>query len=150
MKKTARYDRLKKQTEDLIKKCNDPIARMATISAILHHKIPYFFWTGFYLLKDGRLIVGPYQGPLACMELKKNTGVCWAAIQQQKTIIVPNVHDFPGHIACDSRSKSEIVIPVYNKSGNLMGVLDADSKDLASFDENDRVGLEAIVEQVYL
>jgi len=122
---------------------------MATVIAVLHHKMDYFFWTGFYLLKHGELIVGPYQGPVACMVLEKDTGVCWAGINQQQTIIVFNVHDFPGHIACDSRSKSEIVVPLKDKDGNIIGVLDVDSKELNSFDNVDKDGLEKILDLIH-
>jgi GAF domain-containing protein len=109
----------------------------------------YFFWTGFYLLQDGRLQVAAYQGPLACIDLAKDNGVCWAGINQNKTIIVPDVEAFPGHIACDSRSKSEIVVPVKNQDGALMGVLDVDSEAYNSFDETDAAWLERIVQLVY-
>jgi GAF domain-containing protein len=105
-----------------------------------------FFWTGFYLLRDGELIVGPYQGPVACILLKKNTGVCWAGINEAKTIVVPNVHEFPGHIACDSRSQSEIVVPLKDRAGNIIGVLDVDSKELAAFDELDALWIGRILE----
>lgn len=144
-KKEKRYERLFGQTVDLLKEREYPVARMATIAAVLHHKMENFFWTGFYLLEDGELIVGPYQGPVACILLKKDTGVCWAGVNQAKTIVVPDVHDFPGHIACDSRSRSEIVVPVKNSGGEIIAVLDVDSKDLASFDEIDAKWLEKIV-----
>jgi GAF domain-containing protein len=121
---------------------------MATINAVLHHKLSGFFWTGFYLLNEGDLLVGPYQGPVACLKLKKNTGVCWEAINQKDTIIVKNVDEFPGHIACDSRSKSEIAQPVYNKN-EVVGVLDIDSDKLGNFDETDGLHLSKIVGLVY-
>jgi GAF domain-containing protein len=105
----------------------------------------YFFWTGFYLLDKGELMVGPYQGPVACQLLAKDTGVCWAAINQEESIIVPDVHKFPGHIACDSRSNSEIVVPVLGTEDQIIGVLDVDSKDFDSFDEIDKLWLEKIV-----
>jgi len=145
-KKQARYNRLFKQLQELLTTTEDLTARMSTISAVLYHKIDYFFWTGFYILREGELIVGPYQGPLACQVLKKGTGVCWVSINQKKSIIVEDVEKFPGHIACDSRSKSEIVIPIYNKEGSIYGVMDVDSKDLYSFDDTDRYGLEKILE----
>jgi GAF domain-containing protein len=126
----------------------DPDARMATIVAILHHKMDYFFWTGFYLLREGELTVRTYQGPLACQVLEPHKGVCWAAIDQQKTIIVPDVHLFPGHIACDSRSQSEIVVPVI-KDNRVTGVLDVDSKEKASFDETDGRWLNQIIRLIY-
>lgn len=122
---------------------------MATINAVLYHKMQDFFWIGFYLLQDGKLQVGPYQGSLACINLAKDTGVCWAAINSQKTMLVADVEAFPGHIACDSRSKSEVVVPLKNKSGEIIGVLDVDSKDLNSFDETDALWLEKIVALVY-
>ncbi len=149
-KKSGRYERIYQQLAELMHKSSDASARMCSIAAVLHHKMPEFFWTGFYLLTpDGRLVVRCYQGPVACMELKKDTGVCWASINQQKTIIVPDVEKFPGHIACDSRSKSEIVVPIKNAQGQIIGVLDIDSDKLNTFDETDAVGLEKIVRLIY-
>lgn len=144
-RKINRYKRLLTQIEDLLKKCNDGTARMATISAVLHHKIEYFFWCGFYRLVDGELIVGPYQGPVACQVLSKNKGVCWACVNEKKTVVVPDVHKFPGHIACDSRSKSEIVVPYKDSNGKVIGVLDIDSSEFNSFDETDAEYLEKII-----
>lgn len=144
-KKKNRYNRLYKQIKDQIENSEDLVANMATITAILHHKMDYFFWTGFYRLIDDELIVGPYQGPVACILLKKNSGVCWAGINREQTIVVKDVHQFPGHIACDARSNSEIVVPVRNKQGVITGVLDVDSKELNSFDEEDANGLEKII-----
>ena len=118
---------------------------MSTVAALLHHKLADFFWTGFYLLENGDLIVGPYQGPLACQILEKDKGVCWAGIREKKTIVVPNVHEFLNHIACDKRSKSEIVIPLLDKENNPLGVLDVDSQKLNAFSEIDRHWLEKIV-----
>lgn len=149
VKKKNRYQRIYKQLKDLLEPHDNPIAAMATIIAVLHHKFDYFFWTGFYLLKDGGLIVGPYQGPVACIKLNKNTGVCWAGINQKESIIVPNVHDFPGHITCDSRSNSEIVVPLKDNAGKIVGILDVDSKELNSFDEADKNGLEHILTLIY-
>ncbi len=148
-KKEGRYSRVYKQLEELMEKCTVPHARMATICSVLHNKMDYFFWTGFYILADGELTVHNYQGPVACQVLKKNVGVCWAGINQEETIVIPDVHDFPGHIACDSRSNSEVVVPLKNKSGDVIGVLDVDSKDLNSFDEVDGFWLEKIVSLVY-
>lgn len=122
---------------------------MATIVAVLHHKMDYFFWTGFYLLQDGKLQVGPYQGSLACINLAKDTGVCWAGVNSRQTVLVDDVHAFPGHIACDSRSQSEIVVPVFDQSDRIVGVLDVDSSALASFDETDKIWLEKIVSLVH-
>ena len=144
-KKNKKYERLYNQIKELLPKGNTTISAMSTITAILYHKIDYFFWCGFYMLEDGKLNVGPYQGPVACQELEKDKGVCWAGINQAETIVVPDVEAFPGHIACDSRSKSEIVIPLFDQNGNVFGVLDVDSKDLGSFDETDAKWLEKIV-----
>lgn len=148
-KKTKRYERLHKQIKDLLdKSSNNPFSDMATICAVLHHKMDYFFWTGFYLLQEDKLQVASYQGSLACIDLKKNTGVCWEGINSKQTVVVGNVHEFPGHIACDSRSASEIVVPVFNQKNEVAGVLDVDSKDLNSFDEVDAKWLEKIVKLV--
>ncbi len=144
-KKAARYGRIYDQLAILLKKSNNALACKATIIAVLHHKMESFFWTGFYMLVDGELTVEMYQGPVACQVLAKNKGVCWAAINQGKTLVIENVEEFPGHIACDSRSKSEIVVPLRDISGKIIGVLDVDSKDLASFDEVDAEGLEKIL-----
>lgn len=121
---------------------------MATIAAVLHHKMEYFFWTGFYLLQDGKLQVGPYQGSLACINLAINTGVCWSAINQKNIVVVDDVREFPGHIACDSRSLSEIVVPLKNSNNEIIGVLDVDSTTSGSFDEVDAHWLEKIVNLV--
>ena len=148
-KKQERYRRLKSQITELFTKCEDMEARMATVIAVLHHKMDYFFWTGFYFLQGNRLIVKMYQGPVACMELKKNTGVCWAGINQQKTIIVSDVHDFEGHIACDSRSQSELVVPFFDNKGILLGVLDIDSSQKNAFDQTDAENLEEILQLIF-
>ncbi len=144
-KKKGRYDRIYKQLRELLSKTKSPVSRMATTAAVLHHKMDGFFWTGFYILQEGKLLVGPYQGPLACQELEKDTGVCWAGINAKKTVIVPDVEKFPGHIACDSRSRSEIVIPLFNEHEQVIGVLDVDSRNLDNFDQTDAEGLERIV-----
>ncbi len=149
-KKEGRYSRLYKQLEELVKKSDNASARMATIIAVLHHKMDYFFWTGFYLLDDGKMTVNMYQGPVACQILEKDKGVCWAAFNQQKSIVVEDVHAFPGHIACDSRSSSEIVVPLKNADGQVIGVLDVDSKDKASFSDVDAVWLEKILELIWV
>lgn len=149
-KKYKKYERLYRQITDLIQKSsNNAVSNMATIIAVLHHKMGTFFWTGFYFLIDGKLQVGPYQGSLACIDLTKDIGVCWAAINQAKTLIVPDVHAFPGHIACDSRSASEIVVPLFNEKDELCGVMDVDSRELNSFDETDAFWLEKISRLVY-
>ncbi len=144
-KKRSRYQRIYLQLKELLEPHDNFVASLATVVAILHHKFDYYFWTGFYLLHDGELIVGPYQGPVACIKLQKDTGVCWAGINRKETIVVADVHNFPGHIACDSRSNSEIVVPIKNKKNKIIGVLDVDSKEFGSFDEVDREGLENIL-----
>ena len=143
-RKEGRYQRIVQQLEELLPKTDFLYARMATVNALLYHKMDNFFWVGFYLLVNDKLTVGSYQGPLACQVLKKNSGVCWAAINEGKTIIVPDVHQFHGHIACDSRSKSEIVIPFKNANNEIIGCLDVDSEKLATFDETDALYLEKI------
>ena len=142
---SARYERIFDQLAELFAENNDPVARMATISALLHHKMPHFFWTGFYRLVDGKLVVGPYQGPLACAVLDGPEGVCWACVNRGESIIVPDVHAFEGHVACDARSQSEIVVPVRDKAGKIVAVLDVDSDQPDSFSTVDQVGLEKIV-----
>jgi len=149
LKKEKRYERLYKQLSDLLEKHTNAVSKMSTIVAVLHHKMEYFFWTGFYLLHDGELLIGPYQGPVACIKLEKDKGVCWAGANNQETIIVPDVHQFPGHIACDSRSNSEIVLPLYNNDGVIVGVLDVDSKEINSFDEVDGLWLDKIINLIY-
>jgi GAF domain-containing protein len=147
-RKRERYERIIAQLEGLLLKCEDEQARMATVAALLHHKMDNFFLTGFYGLKQGRLIVKLYQGPLACMELKKDTGVCWAAVNSGKTVIVPDVDQFPGHIACDSRARSEICVPFRNREGAITAVLDIDSDKPANFDQIDGEELEKILELI--
>jgi GAF domain-containing protein len=147
--KEGRYSRIYEQLVPLVRKTNVPLARMATIVAVLHHKMNYYFWTGFYLLNEGELVVGPYQGSLACQVLAKHKGVCWAAIDRQEAVIVPDVHAFEDHIACDSRSNSEITIPLRDKNEEIIGVFDIDSKDFNSFDETDAHWLIKITDLVY-
>lgn len=146
--KQKRYDRIITQLQDLLQATDDPIARMATVSSLLYHKMRNYFWFGFYRLIDGELLVGPYQGSIACQKLQKDTGVCWACLNQQKSIIVPDVEKFPGHIACDARSKSEIVIPVRDPEGKVIAILDADSEKLNTYDQIDEINLRRISEMI--
>ncbi|MDP8221672.1 MAG: GAF domain-containing protein [Candidatus Stygibacter frigidus] len=148
-KKADRYLRIYGQLHKLVNKTSDPTARMATIAAVLHHKFDYYFWTGFYHLLDDALTVVCYQGAVACLVLAAHTGVCWTALDEKKTVIVDDVNAFEGHIACDSRSASEIVVPVYNNEGQILSVLDVDSKELATFDEIDAEWLEKIVALIH-
>lgn len=145
---SKRYERIHGQLKELFLKTENKISRMASTASLLHHKMPHFFWTGFYILIEGKLIVGPYQGTLACLVLEKNKGVCWAGVNRKKTIVVPDVHEFPGHIACDSRSNSEIVVPLFDESKKVWAVLDVDSRKFNAFSEIDREWLEKIVELI--
>lgn len=148
-KKEGRYGRIQVQLEELLKKTGDPLARMASVCAVLHHKMEYYFWTGFYLNKEDKLIVGPYQGPVACQELEKDKGVCWAAYHGKAPLVVPDVHAYPGHIACDSRSNSEITLPVFDREGNIKAIFDVDSDRLDAFNEVDQAALEKILNLIY-
>jgi len=144
-----RYDRVAEQLAELFAKVADPQARMASAVALLQHKMPHFFWTGFYRLVDGDLIVGPYQGPIACMLLERHKGVCWAGVDRGEAVLVPDVHAFPGHIACDSRSQSEVVVPVRDAAGAIVGVLDVDSEKPDAFSQADVDGLTKIAAMIY-
>lgn len=124
---------------------DDDIAGMATLSSLLHHSFGYL-WTGFYrIVAPGRLLIGPYQGTLGCLHIELGRGVCGRAAAEQKTVIVPDVDRFPGHIVCDARAKSEIVVPVFDAKQSLVAVLDIDSERRAAFDDLDANGLERIV-----
>jgi L-methionine (R)-S-oxide reductase len=140
------YDELAGQIEAVLEGIDDTVAAMATISALLHHGFGHL-WTGFYrVVEPGRLLrVGPYQGTLGCMEIEFGRGVCGTAAAEGKTVIIEDVNAFPGHITCDARSRSEIVVPVFDAAGELIAVLDIDSDQPAAFGEADRDGLERIV-----
>ena len=141
-----RYRRIADQLGELIAKTDDRVAHRATAAALLHHKIPGVSWTGFYLLKHGELVVDAYQGPVACLVLEEHVGVCWAAIDQDTTQIVADVHAFPGHIPCDDRSRSEVVVPIHDAEGRPIGVLDIDSHRESHFDKVDGEGCRFVVE----
>jgi len=142
----AAYAELRDQVNAVLEGIDDPIAGMATISALLHGALG-FLWTGFYRVAvPGKLLrIGPYQGSLGCLEITFGKGVCGTAAAESRTVIVDDVDKFPGHIACDARSKSEIVVPVFGRSGELIALLDVDSEDLAAFGDEDRSGLEEMV-----
>lgn len=123
----------------------DDIALMATINSVLANRFPHYFWTGFYRVCGDRLVVGPYIGTVGCLQIEFGRGVCGTAAERRETVLVPDVHQFPGHIACDAKSQSEIVVPVFAPDGELIAVFDVDSDQLDAFDEDDRVGLERIV-----
>lgn len=147
--KKQRYQRVAVQLNELFAKPGDPLTRMATAAALLYHKMGHFFWFGFYRRQDGQLLVGPYQGAVACQMLPKDTGVCWACVNRNETIIVPDVHKFAGHIACDARSKSEIVVPVRNPRGEVVAVLDADSDKLDTYDAIDAEHLQIVADMIF-
>jgi len=144
--KTEQYQSLTPQIEALVTGEPDLIANLANICAALKEQFKWF-WVGFYLVKDNELVLGPFQGPVACTRIAFGKGVCGTAWQQKKTLVVPDVEAFPGHIACSSLSRSEIVVPVFN-SGDVAAVLDVDSGELDKFDEIDAKYLEAIVKLV--
>lgn len=148
-KKEKRYQRIRDQLLPLLRKCSDPQARMASIAALLYHKMEDYFWCGFYRVCGDELLVGPYQGPLACMSLPRGRGVCWAAVERGGGLVVDDVHAFPGHIACDPRSRSEIVVPVKDSRGETVAVLDVDSRKTAAFDAVDQKCLEEICAMVF-
>lgn len=135
------------QIAELLPACADSICAMSSVSAILHSNFPLFYWTGFYrVVAPELLVVGPYQGTPACLEIPFSRGVCGHCASTGKTVIVEDVHQFPGHIACDSRSQSEIVVPVFSADGRLQAVLDIDSTEKSAFDAIDRQYLEKICE----
>ena len=138
------YDQLASQLSSLLAGERNLIANAANFSALIFHSLPDLNWAGFYFAQDGELVLGPFQGQPACVRIKIGQGVCGAGAAKCETMIVPNVHEFPGHITCDSTSNSEIVIPLM-KGGRLIGVLDLDSPSLSRFDEEDAAGLERLV-----
>jgi len=146
--KRERYREVAREIAAVIDGEPNIVARMATVSNLLHHAFDHYFWTGFYVVdpeKPEELVVGPYQGTLGCLRIPFGKGVCGAAAARRKTVIVPDVHEFPGHIACDSRSESEIVVPVFDAAGRLIAVFDVDSDSKAMFDDTDAAGIEAIL-----
>src|ERR1051325_7751700 len=138
------YDQLAAQLSSLLAGERDLVANAANFSSLIFHALPDLNWAGFYFAKDDELILGPFQGRPACVRIKIGQGVCGAGAARCETVIVPNVHEFPGHIACDSDSNSEIVVPLI-KGGRFIGILDLDSPLLARFDEEDKAGLEKSV-----
>ena len=142
--KEEKYALLYKQIAAVTESESDTIANMANVAAMIHHTFK-FWWTGFYRVVDKELVLGPFQGPLACSRIAYGRGVCGTAWQEARTQVVPDVEQFPGHIACSSVSKSEIVVPL-QKDGKVVAVLDIDSEHLATFDETDRQWLERIAE----
>lgn len=141
--KESTYALLVQQAQALMENEPDEVANMANVSALIHETF-HFWWTGFYRVVDDDLVLGPFQGPIACTRIAPGRGVCGAARQRRETVVVPDVELFPGHIACSSASRSEIVVPVFDKTGNVKAVLDIDSEYLATFDDVDARYLEQI------
>ena len=139
------YQKALSEIDAILKDENYWILKMSTINCILRENIPYYFWTGFYLVHNDELVVGPYQGTLGCLHISFDRGVCGAAARTKEVQIVPDVNKFPGHIACDSKSQSEIVVPVFDKDENLIAVFDVDSTQKESFDEIDKKYLQGIL-----
>ena len=144
MEKAEKYRLLERQLTALLEGETDVIAKMANVAAVLHETFG-FWWTGFYRVTGDELVLGPFQGPVACMHIPFGKGVCGTAWKRNETVVVPDVEQFPGHIACSSASRSEIVVPVHAADGSVTAVLDIDSDRLATFDEEDRIWLERIV-----
>ncbi len=142
MTKSERYALLQKQVESLVAGESDLTANLANTASAIHEAFG-FWWTGFYLVKENQLVLGPFQGPVACTRIPYGKGVCGTAWERRQTVIVPDVEQFPGHIACSSASRSEIVVPLL-QGGEVLGVLDIDSRELATFDAEDAAGLEPI------
>lgn len=143
MNKIEKYKMLSQQIKSLVEGETDQVAVMANVAAAIHLEMG-FWWTGFYRVVNNELVLGPFQGPVACMHIGYGKGVCGTSWKQGETIVVPDVEQFPGHIACSSESRSEIVVPVIS-DGQIVAVLDIDSKDLATFDDVDKQWLEEIV-----
>ena len=137
------YDELTAQLDALMEGESEEMSVLANVSAALAERFPWF-WTGFYLEREGELRLGPFQGTVACMHIAHGRGVCGTAFERRQSIVVPDVEQFPGHIACSSLSRSEIVVPIFNSEGEPVGVLDVDSTSLAAFDDVDRQNLERI------
>lgn len=143
--KPEAYAQLDAHVRAVLEGVDDPIAAMATVSCLVHHAFGHL-WSGFYrVVAPDLLRVGPYQGTLGCLEIAVGRGVCGTAAAERRTVVVPDVHAFPGHIACDGRSRSEIVVPVFDAAGALLAVFDVDSEHLATFDDDDRAGLERLL-----
>jgi GAF domain-containing protein len=150
--KSERYARLAQEIDAVLAAETNQVARLATVAAMLAAAFEAFSWTGFYLVDPGRpdeLVIGPYQGSLGCLRIAPGRGVCGAAAARRETLIVPDVEAFEGHIACDPRTRSEIVVPVFDAARAMIGVLDVDSAQLDAFDADDARGLEAIVRQIF-
>lgn len=142
--RAQRYAEVRSAIAAILEGEPDWLAAMATVACELHHAFAYFDWTGFYRVVGPELVIGPYQGTHGCLRIPFDQGVCGASARERRTQLVPDVAQFPGHVACSATSRSEIVVPVITPPGALLGVLDVDSNQLAAFDDADRAGLEAI------
>lgn len=142
--KSEKYEALLPQIKAVVEDENDVIANMANVASMLHETFG-FWWTGFYRVVDDMLVLGPFQGPMACTRIRHGRGVCGTSWAENRTVVVPDVEQFPGHIACSSASRSEIVVPLHDDQGMVVGVLDIDSEHLATFDEEDARYLEQVV-----
>jgi GAF domain-containing protein len=145
--KKEKYESLLPQIYALIEGERDHVANLSNISAALKQTFN-FFWVGFYLVKQNELVLGPFQGTIACTRIQKGKGVCGTSWENKETIIVPDVDAFPGHIACSNASRSEVVVPIFDTKNNIVGVLDVDSDQLNDFDETDKIYLEKLCEKL--
>jgi L-methionine (R)-S-oxide reductase len=146
--KAELYASLLGQARSIFEGERDPIANAANLAALIFHRLPQLNWAGFYFLRGDELVLGPFQGKPACIRIPVGKGVCGTAVARRSTVLVPDVHEFPGHIACDSASRSEVVVPLLS-ADRVLGVLDLDSPELARFDAEDQAGLEALA-QLYV
>ena len=143
MNREKKFEECTVELDALLEVGAGTVSNLANAAALIHHKFG-FFWTGFYLVDGEKLTLGPFQGPVACTFIEKGKGVCGASWERAESIVVPDVHKFPGHISCNPESKSEIVFPVYNKKGKIIAILDIDSNVINDFNESDKIGLEQL------
>jgi len=148
MNKNDAYNWANKRIRAQVERAVEDTPVFANTAAILKEYFPNMFWVGFYFTRPDHLVLGPFQGPPACVKLSYDKGVCAAAVRERRTILVPNVHEFPGHVACDSRSQSEVVVPIKGADDEIAAVLDVDGAELNAFDETDVTGLEAVASQL--
>jgi L-methionine (R)-S-oxide reductase len=149
VEKRKLYEDAVEEIKDRVKDVDSVVPRMATVASVLRNNLPYYFWCGFYFAEEDEMIIGPYQGSTACPNIEYS-GVCGTSAKKKETLIVPNVHEFPGHIPCDERSNSEIVVPLMDENGRVIAVLDVDSTELGAFDEVDKEFLEKHIMPILL
>jgi len=143
-KKRELYGKAYAEIKEKVKGVDSVVPRMATVAAVLKDIMPHYFWCGFYFAEEDEMIIGPYQGSLACANISY-TGVCGSSAKKKETVVVPNVHEFPGHIACDERSNSEIVVPLLDDQGRVIAIFDVDSSEIGAFDDIDKEFLEKLM-----